>query len=400
MKIFDKNELRILWPFYLEYFIASLLFLAPAFMTLYFYQMGLSFYQIGILLAIMPLARLLFEIPTGAFADLYGRKYSVLVGYFIEGMCVLSLFFVKEYSLLLMVFILWGIGGTFSSGSKDAWIVDLINKEDKKLVHNLFNKMQIFINLGLILSGFLGAMLVKYFGLSIIWIVTAFSFLASIILLTMFTKENYTKREVKIKDSLKNIIKQSCTTISYGYKHHVLFYYLIATFLIMIGLSFNGMISWTAFMKELNFQDSYFGYLWSLISFFTMIAPIVSSKLLKKGKEKNFIIISIAISAIIILFVLLSNTWMSALCILALFTFFFDLRSPASEIYFHRFIPSKLRATMGSMKALIVAIGGIIGYSLAGYLIDLIGARYTILIYVLFAVLVIILYLRIRDEKE
>ena len=97
MKLFSDGELKILWPFYLEYFISSLLYFMPVFMILYLSRLNFSFTQIGILLAIYPLTSLIFEIPTGAIADLYGRKFSVLFGYFIEGICMLGLFFFENY---------------------------------------------------------------------------------------------------------------------------------------------------------------------------------------------------------------------------------------------------------------------------------------------------------------
>jgi len=399
MKLFEKGELRILWPFYLEYFIASMLFFAPAFFVVYFSKLSLSFAQIGVLLAITPLTSLLFEIPTGAFADIYGRKASVLLGYLIEGICMLSFFFLKDYYFLLAVAGLWGIGMTFSSGSKDAWIVDMINKKDKKLIPNFFNKMQIFISGGLAISGLLGVFLVGIFGIKIIWIPAMISYFISITLLSIFAKEEHKKQKTHIKGSTKTLYAQSKETIAYGYKHHVLFYYLIATFLLMLAGSLSMQVSWTPFLKNLAFPDSYFGYLWTIMAFFSMLGPMASNKFLKKGKERNFIVTSLIITILITLLILAVNNWAIALLIIALFTFFIDLRTPASQVYFHRFIPGKLRATMGSIKSMIMSIGAILGTIASGYLVDIIGARYTILLYAPIAIFAVIFYLKIKEKK-
>ncbi len=400
MKLFSDGELKILWPFYLEYFISSLLYFMPVFMILYLSRLNFSFTQIGILLAIYPLTSLIFEIPTGAIADLYGRKFSVLFGYFIEGICMLGLFFFENYFAIMFIFAIWGIGGTFSSGSKDAWIVDSINKKNKKLVHNFFNKMMIFIQLGLIFSGFLGAYLVNKNGLSIIWLVTSFSYLISICLLFFFTTEDYRREKVKIRESFGKVFVQSKETISYGYNHHVLFYYLFAGFLFAIAGCLNASLTWTPFMKNLNFPDAYFGYMWSLMAFFSAIAPMVSSKLLKKGKEKNFIIFSLAISAIVMFLILLPQNYIFALAILSLFTFSWMIGRPASEVFFHRFIPSKMRATMGSVRSMTIYIGGILGSIITGYLMDLIGVKFTMLLYIPLIIPIIFLYLKIKEEKK
>lgn len=400
MKLFQKGELKILWPFYLEYFFASSLYFFPAFLVLYLSQLSFSFTQIGILVAIIPLTALIFEIPTGAIADLYGRKFSVILGYSLEGICMLFLFFAKTYFSVFFIFLLWGLGTTFSSGSKDAWIVDMINKNNKRLVHNFFTKMQVFIGFGLIISGFIGVMFVKYCGVRVIWIIGVFSYLVSILLLSTLTKKDNVKSvSVKIQGSFRKVVIQSKEAISYGYKHPVLFYYLFAALLLALIGSLVAGISWTPFLKGLGFPDSYFGYMWSGMGFFSILGPIIASKLLKKGKERNFIIISLVISAITILFVLLPQKWIFVLIILFLFSLFFSMGNPASEVYFHRFIFSKMRATMGSVRSMIVYIGGIIGMVLAGFLIDLIGARYTIVLFAPLTILVIVLYLKIKEQK-
>lgn len=399
MKIFEKGELKLLWPFYLESFTAYLLYFLPAFMVLYLSKLNFSFLQIGILFSITPLSALLFEIPTGAIADLYGRKFSVITGYFIEGICMFLLFFVKSYYLILFIFLIWGIGATFSSGSKDAWIVDMINKKNKKLIHNFFTKMQIFINLGLVLSGLLGVVATRFFGLKIIWMVSAFSYLLSIFLLSFFTSEFYEKKKINLKKSFFEVKNQSIKTIKYGYKHPVLFNYLLATSLFAIAGTLSAVIPWTSLLKELNFPDYYFGYMWSMMSFIAIIAPIVSSKLLKKGKEKKFIIYSICGYSLLTLFILFPKYWISALILLGSLTFFYSLKIPALEVYFHRFIDEKIRATMGSVRSIMIYLGGIIGGVLTGYLIDIFGSRYTIILSVPISILALILFIKIKENK-
>jgi len=400
MTFFKKEELRILWPFYLEYFIASLLFFAPAFWVIYFLDYGFNLFQIGILIAASQLAVLVFEIPTGSFADLYGRKLSVIVGYFIEGLCMFSLFFVKEYYAVLLLFTLLGIGATFSSGSKDAWIVDMINKKDKKLIHSFFNKMQVFINSGLFFSGLLGAVAVKYFGISIIWLIAALSYLLSIILLSFFTQEIYSRKKIKISQSFKNLTSQTKKSVEYSYHHHVLFYFLIAGVIFAFALNLQTNISWIPLLKELGMEDYQFGYLWSAMALVVAVSPIFAIKFLKKRKERNFIILTMILGAIITVLILVAFNLISAIFILLLSLFFFFSKNPAQEVYFHRFIPSKLRATIGSVKNMIIALASIISLPLAGFLVDKIGGRYTIFISALLVIPSIILYLKIKEDKD
>ena len=70
MKFFKQGELKLLWPFYLDALISPMLFFMPAFVVVYFRDLGLSLFQISILTMMMPLFMFLFEIPTGAIADI------------------------------------------------------------------------------------------------------------------------------------------------------------------------------------------------------------------------------------------------------------------------------------------------------------------------------------------
>lgn len=92
MKLFKQGELKLLWPFYMDAFISATLFFMPAFIIVYFRNLGFSLFQISLLTMMMSLSILLFEIPTGAIADIYGRKFSVLLGAIIQGIAMVFVF--------------------------------------------------------------------------------------------------------------------------------------------------------------------------------------------------------------------------------------------------------------------------------------------------------------------
>lgn len=398
--MFKKNELGLLWPFYLEYFIASVLFFAPAFWTVYFINLGFSLFQIGSIMAVSQLAKLIFEIPTGAFADLYGRKASTLLGYFLEGICMLSLFFFNSFYGIMIIFALWGFGCTFSSGSKDAWIVDSLNKKNKGIIHSFFAKQQFFIHFGLFLSGIMGAFIVRQTGLDIIWLVAAISYLVSIILLAFFTTEDYELGKRKtIVQSFTGLKKQSKTALGYSYKHPVLFYFLAAgiTFIFAVGLQES--ISWIPLLMGLGMKDYAFGYLWSVMALVVAVSPLLGHVLMRKGKERNYIILALLITAIILPLVLIAYNLIFAILILLLVSLFITSKSPAEEVYFHRFVPLKLRATVGSIRNMMTSLASILALPLAGLLVDNIGSRYTIVISAVLLIPAILIYLKIKEKK-
>ena len=72
----------------------------------------------------------LFEIPTGAIADLYSRRLSVIIGVFLIGAGFILEGSFPFFSTILVAQVLWGIGLTFTSGALEAWITDEIGEEN------------------------------------------------------------------------------------------------------------------------------------------------------------------------------------------------------------------------------------------------------------------------------
>lgn len=398
MKFFKKGELKLLWLFYLNALISPILFFMPAFMIIYFRDLGFSIFQISLLTMMMPLFMLLFEIPTGAVADIYGRKFSVLLGVLIEGIAVFSIFFLDNFYSLVFAFALAGFGSTFGSGAKEAWVTDLIRKEKKNFLQNYFVKSQALCNFGLVISGILGVFLVKQFGVSIIWIVAGISSFITFFLLG-FAKEHFIKRKVKIKDSFKSLIKQSQVSVKYAKNHSVLFLFLIATALIVFASEFNGSLAWIPFLQNLGFPVYAFGYLWSAMGVVGIFAPFISLKFLKKGQERKFILNAILLTILVLVLVIFVKSIFFAFLIILFQLFFGGMSRPIERTYFHRFIKSKLRATVGSVESMLIGFVGVLAMPLAGLSVDYLGSRYTILLSALLMIPSVIIFFKIKDGK-
>lgn len=117
----------------------------------------LEIYQLILLGTALEIAVLLFEVPTGVVADLYSRKWSVIIGLFI----IASGFFLElSTSIFMIIFmaqIVWGLGETFISGAFDAWLSDESNHSVKDTL--LTGKQYSLLGSvgGILLSGFIGS---------------------------------------------------------------------------------------------------------------------------------------------------------------------------------------------------------------------------------------------------
>ena len=100
-----------------------------AMMTYQVQVVGLTPLQLVLVGTTMETAVFLFEIPTGIVADVYSRRLSCIIGFFILGIAYLVQGAYPAFAVLLLGNVLWGVGYTFTSGAYSAWLVDEIGQD-------------------------------------------------------------------------------------------------------------------------------------------------------------------------------------------------------------------------------------------------------------------------------
>ena len=78
----------------------------------------------------LELAVFIFEVPTGVVADVYSRRLSVVIGYFIMGLGFFLTGILPSFWPIILGQVLWGLGYTFTSGASQAWISDEIGEAE------------------------------------------------------------------------------------------------------------------------------------------------------------------------------------------------------------------------------------------------------------------------------
>jgi MFS family permease len=92
------------------------------FLVLAFLEKGLSFFDIGLLISFRELAVIAFEIPSGAMADVYGRRKSMVLSFvaYIASFLVFGLS--RQMAPLFLAMFLFAIGEAFRTGTHKAMI--------------------------------------------------------------------------------------------------------------------------------------------------------------------------------------------------------------------------------------------------------------------------------------
>lgn len=90
-------------------------------------DIGFQPLQLVLMGTLYEVAIMLCEVPTGVVADLYSRKLSIILGFFVVGTAILVQGLWPIVTVVVGAQLLLGLGETFISGAREAWIADEIS---------------------------------------------------------------------------------------------------------------------------------------------------------------------------------------------------------------------------------------------------------------------------------
>jgi predicted MFS family arabinose efflux permease len=153
-----RNNIYLLY-FYLFF---AQLFFDRALWVIYLGDKGMTFGEIGILEAFLHLAIVLFEVPTGMIADLYGRKVSLVIGNVFSLLYGLFMLMSGTFSMFTLAFLSMGLMVTFHSGAEQAFAYDTLrNEKREKDYTRVIGSMTAISLLSLSLAKFLGGFMAE-----------------------------------------------------------------------------------------------------------------------------------------------------------------------------------------------------------------------------------------------
>jgi len=101
------------------------------FIILFFLDKGLSFTQIGLLIGFRELAINLMEIPSGALADLFGRRRSMMLSFSAYIVAFVVFGFSQAYWHFFVAMFLFSIGEAFRTGTHKAMIFTWLRIQER-----------------------------------------------------------------------------------------------------------------------------------------------------------------------------------------------------------------------------------------------------------------------------
>lgn len=238
----------------------------------------------------------LAELPTGAVADMLGKKWSVFLGYIFSAVAFAFLPFNNNFLFIAFLYsFVLPIGESFLSGAKEALIYDSLKQDglENKYAKIKLNKNLVF-QTGLIISSVLSGFMYQYnFYLPFIAIAFAYYIAAALCLLfiepsidtEVFTLKNYLKQ---INFGAREIFKNS-------------FLRKLSSFYVIVGaITWSSILYFNKFLLvELGFADNTRGVIDAIIRViivFVLTALMKNKRLFTKKKSIFFFPIFMAIS--------------------------------------------------------------------------------------------------------
>lgn len=155
---------RNIWKYYLFSFLTSLAFFSGVLIPFFTQWGGLNQFQIQILQAWFMFWIFALEIPTGAIADYFGRKYSIALGALVVTFGALLYGSIPDFKVFLLGEFLFAMAIALQSGADEALIYDSLKEigqvdQAKKIIGRARSFELIAIGLGAPIGSFIAAKL-------------------------------------------------------------------------------------------------------------------------------------------------------------------------------------------------------------------------------------------------
>jgi MFS family permease len=361
-------------------------------------EKGMNLLQINIINAFFMGFIIFSEMPTGSFADRFGRHRSLALSCFLLSASFVVYYFSQSFLLFILAEVIGAIGQTFASGAAEAWLVDSLKSRNEghlkeKVFRQELTAKSIGVISGCLLGSFLGGI-----DLSLPWLGSAlFMFLTGIF--SLFFKENYAQEfsENRQKSCLVSQIREAW---HFGMKNNELLY--IMSFGAIMAFSVQALnMQWSLMFKDnYGFSSLQLGFVFIGISLTSAVGGKFSKNINKYIKNDQIaIVLPQLITAAAIIMCARSNTLFLFTGTFMLHEFGRGIFSPLKQTYMNNRIPSDKRATLLSLESMLVKVGALIGLIISGLLAQNVSIRWTWLFSGLFLVAGVVFFIWPKRNK-
>ncbi len=346
MKSNEKKLHYNLWKIYLYEIFASMFFSIPV-IVLFWQHNGLSLTEVMVLQSIFAIITVALEIPSGYFADIYGRKRTLVFASTMGFIAITTYSLGYNFYHFLIAEIFFALSSSFTSGTVSALVYDTLQnigkeKEYKKIWGNILSYGMVFLALSNILGGFIAKIDLRY------TLYASIPFFALMIPLAFLTQEPARHKPIFKKGYTEGLLKIIKTTLLRNKK--------LRWIIIYSGIiyAFNQSALWLyqPYFKLSGLDFAYFGIVFASFQVVSAFASKYAHKIEKMLGQKYSL-------AMLIFLVAGSYFLMSNFIFLFSFSFCFiqqfvrGFKNTVVTDYINQLTDSSMRATVLSVESFI-----------------------------------------------
>ncbi|MFZ1721783.1 MAG: MFS transporter [Microgenomates group bacterium] len=241
---------RNTWVFYITQLLHSLIFIIPIWIV--YYQGKITGAEISYLVTIQYLAQMFLELPSGALADLIGRKNTNLMGWLIGSLSYFLFPLATTFTHFVILALMVGLNDSFRSGSEEALLYDTYKQAEREDDYNhAYATGGVIYQVGLIIGTALGGFLFEQW-VFLPYLLYAVSLALGVVCIWFYVEPKIDSEVFSLKNYYFQITNGSKEAFKSTYATYLSLYYICVAGITWAGaLYFNG-----AMMVELVASDT------------------------------------------------------------------------------------------------------------------------------------------------
>lgn len=347
---------------YVTGFLRGLVFFLPI-LALYLERQVVSIGEVTLILAIGSVTAMIFEIPSGAFSDIFGRRNTMILAGFLLLLSVFILGIGGSFIFLAAYAVLNGLAESLFSGTDSSLAYDSLVQDGKKHLFKRYTAMSnalwpIGASISSVIGGFLAAN-----SLQLPVFVTLVPF-AVAFLLTFFMREPKIDTEGHDKNILNHMKDAGLTVLR---SKVILILMLASLFFYAFGEVAHQLKPIFFDFKSISVEM--FGTIFAATFALSALGSLSAERVSGRMGDKATLILSAVLPSLLILWAtFLQGLWVAVLVVIS--SLFWGLRWPVMSNLINDLIPSRQRTTILSVGNLANRLGFAAFAPIFGFLTD------------------------------
>jgi MFS family permease len=331
--------------------------LIPAYVIerLFWEQRGMTVLMVVLCEIIYAMSIVIFELPTGVFADKFGRKTLLVFGAVLSMFEFIILLYAYNFWTFALVVFLAGLSSACTSGARNALLYDsLLTANKQNSFEKIVGRMNSLDFISSIIAAISGSVLAKYFGFELNYIVSAASMLLALIFTILLKEPPRNNKQVKTNKNQAAFMVYIRKSVNF---------YKINPKVVSIITNAMGIAAcityldefWQLYLDEIGFSVLFFGVFSACISLARIPGNLLAAYLVTIFRAQSIILFILGITTVCFFMTAIFPDSVGLIMIVIIFLAS-GVIDPVVTGYLHHHGSSKIRATIESIQSLIESV--------------------------------------------